>query len=156
MGSFKLGGISLRGVFGTSPCKLYPVKTPEYFAKTKGHIENIAMKDCILCGLCAKKCPTSAIEVDKAAETWTIDPFSCIQCSSCVHICPKDCLIMVNTYTDPAPVKSTVTHKKPALTDEEKATKEQAAVQKAERVKAAQEKAANKRDAESKGDDLTQ
>ncbi len=148
MGSFKLGKISLKGMFGTSPCKLYPVKAPEYYKITKGHIENKDIKGCILCGICERKCPTHAITVDKAAETWSIDPFSCIQCSSCVRECPKNCLAMINTYTAPAAYKQNICVKKPPLTPEEQAAKAKADADKAERIRLAKEKQAAKKAAE--------
>lgn len=52
----------------------------------------IAMDTCVLCGLCAKKCPTSAIAVDRAAKTWTIHREDCLLCGSCIEACPKKSL----------------------------------------------------------------
>ena len=57
---------------------------------------------CILCSICAKRCPTHAIEVDKKARTWAINRFQCVQCGSCVRECPKSCLTMDTAYTPPA------------------------------------------------------
>lgn len=134
MGTFKLGKISLSGLFSKPATKMYPVVPATYFDRTAGHVENIAMKDCILCALCEKRCPTNCITVDKAAETWTIDPFACISCGSCVRVCPKSCLTMVQSYTAPATSKATITIKKPELTPEEKEAKAKADAEKAERI----------------------
>ncbi len=38
--------------------------------------------------------------------TWAIDPFLCVQCSSCVRACPKACLHMLPTYTPIATAQS--------------------------------------------------
>ena len=145
MGSFKLGKISMGGLFRKPYTKMYPVVVPEYYERTAGHIENQDMKGCILCSMCAKKCPTSAIAVDKEAETWSIDRFNCIGCGSCVRVCPKNCLFMLRTYTPAATEKSVEVLHKPELTPEEKAAKAKADAEKAERIKAAREAAAAKK-----------
>ena len=44
--------------------------------------------DCILCGLCSRACPVSAIEVDrKENKTWSIDRDKCVQCGVCIDAC---------------------------------------------------------------------
>ncbi|ACV22362.1 NADH-quinone oxidoreductase subunit 9 [Slackia heliotrinireducens] len=94
MGSFKLGKMTMRSLFGTPETVLYPVVEPKRHANTRGHIENHAPQDCILCGICMKKCPANAIVVSKPERTWTIDPFRCIRCNECAIACPKQCLSM--------------------------------------------------------------
>lgn len=49
---------------------------------------------CVYCTLCAKKCPAGAIEVDRAAKTWTLDEDKCVACGTCAATCPKKCIIM--------------------------------------------------------------
>ncbi|MDR2611054.1 MAG: 4Fe-4S binding protein [Clostridiales Family XIII bacterium] len=41
---------------------------------------------CILCGICAKNCPVSAISLD---EYLTVDHAKCIGCGTCAAKCPK-------------------------------------------------------------------
>ena len=56
-------------------------------------VKNLAMpvmvpetnEKCIICGICAKHCPTSAIDF---SDCKTIDASKCIKCNSCVKRCP--------------------------------------------------------------------
>ena len=69
------------------------------------------MEKCILCGLCARKCPQSAIAVDrKESHTWVIDRSACVQCGACMDAClkfhalsfaPDDGAAGTETYTKP-------------------------------------------------------
>lgn len=106
MGSFKLGRMTMRSLFGKPATTMYPFVKPVYPENLKGHID-IDIDSCIFCGNCSKKCPSQAITVDKAEKSWDIDPFRCVQCRSCIAVCPKKCLSMKNTYTTPATAKST-------------------------------------------------
>ena len=83
---------------------MYPVVPREWQERTRGAV-SIVGEDCIGCGICAKACPTNAIEVDKNEGSWTIQRMQCIQCSACVDCCPKKCLTMENLYTIPDVVK---------------------------------------------------
>ena len=47
-----------------------------------------------------------AIAVEKKERTWAIDPFRCVQCGTCVRVCPKHCLTMDPAYTPIATAKS--------------------------------------------------
>ncbi len=136
MGSFMLTKMSFRNLFKKPVTKMYPVEPPVYTSRSKGHVVN-DIKECILCGICEKRCPTGAIVVDKPAETWTINPFACIQCMFCVRACPKSCLTMEHGYTPPSTSMYTHTDTKPELTAEEQAEKLAREKEKAERLAAA-------------------
>lgn len=144
---FKLGASSLKGMFSKPATKMYPVIVPEYFERTAGHIEMANIKDCIMCGICEKRCPTGCITVNKddGEGSWTIDPYDCIICNSCVRECPKNCLTTERIYTTPATTKQVIIVRKPELTPEEKAEKERLAAEKAAKAKAAKEAAAKKK-----------
>ncbi len=71
----------------------------------RGHIEN-EIEKCIFCGICQKKCPTSAIEVVRDKKEWSIQRFRCIQCNCCVESCPKKCLHMDNNLSKVSQTKT--------------------------------------------------
>ncbi len=83
----------LKNLATGSDCKMYPFKIPAYHENTRGPVE-IEKEKCILCTMCAKRCPTGAIEVDRKGATWKIDRLKCIYCGACVDCCPKKCLSM--------------------------------------------------------------
>ncbi len=112
MGSFKLGKMTLRSLFGKPETVLYPFQMRPMPEGLKGHVQN-DISTCILCGICAKRCPTEAISVAKKDGVWRIDRFRCIQCGSCVRECPKHCLTMQPTYAKAATRKDAVVLSKP-------------------------------------------
>ena len=106
MGILKMGGKLMSNLVHKPATLDYPATPREYTDRTRGHVE-FDNSNCILCNLCGKHCPSSAIHADKKARTVTIDRMACVQCSACVDACPKSCLTMKNTYTAPD-VKATV------------------------------------------------
>jgi ech hydrogenase subunit F len=102
MSLFPMAPIVFRNLFHRPATRLYPgrVKEPQRMARSRGSIA-IAIEDCIMCGLCQRRCPTDAIVVTKARREWTIDRLRCCTCNACVEVCPVSCLSMLNTYTPP-------------------------------------------------------
>lgn len=67
-----------------------PVTVPgnsTYKKAGAGGIVPKAGKNCVSCGLCAKKCPVSAIDIKNPKIT---DSKKCISCMRCVSICPEN------------------------------------------------------------------
>lgn len=58
MGGFKLGKMTLSGLFKQPETIQYPVQKKEPPAGLKGHVTNDTGA-CILCGICQKRCPTA-------------------------------------------------------------------------------------------------
>jgi formate hydrogenlyase subunit 6/NADH:ubiquinone oxidoreductase subunit I len=98
----------MRSLVGTPACKMYPSREPVLYENTRGHI-SIDPAKCILCTLCAKRCPTGALTVDRESKTWRIDRLTCITCGLCVEVCPKNALSMQNTHSKPVTRKTTET-----------------------------------------------
>ncbi len=52
------------------------------------------LSQCVFCTLCAKKCPQSALTVDRTEKKWELSKENCIQCGLCAQNCPKKCISM--------------------------------------------------------------
>ena len=50
---------------------------------------------CTMCGVCALRCPSVAITVEKKQNKLTFYPFRCIVCEVCVHACPSDAIDLI-------------------------------------------------------------
>lgn len=102
---------ALKNLFSKPATTDYPLKEKEYPKGTRGAVE-IDIDACIFCGMCAKKCPTGVIMVDRAEKKWTIEPYGCISCAACALSCPKKCLSLSTHYTAPGPEQSSRTFEK--------------------------------------------
>lgn len=106
--------IALKNLFSKPATKNYPAVPREYPERSRGHIE-INIDDCIMCGMCQRKCPSGAITVDRNNKTWQIERMGCVQCGNCVEGCPKKCLSIVPGYTEPSVQKIVDTFQKPVV-----------------------------------------
>ena len=84
----------LKNLFSQPATRLYPFEKRECFKNARGQMGGIDIDKCIFCGICARKCPSDAIVVNKAEKSWEIDKFKCVICGVCVEVCPKKCLYM--------------------------------------------------------------
>ncbi|MEG6571299.1 4Fe-4S dicluster domain-containing protein [[Clostridium] cellulosi] len=98
--------VALKNIFSKPATRNYPFEKRAPYKNQKGHI-SININDCIFCGLCGRKCPVNAIEVNRTEGTWQIDRFKCIMCLACTESCPKKCLSVEPIYTAPANEKKT-------------------------------------------------
>ena len=117
MGSFKFAKTVLKSMFKKPITLQYPVVAKEWPEGMRGSVV-IEDDKCILCGICSRKCPADAINVDRKEGKWEIHRMQCVQCGECVAECPKNCLTMDPKYTEPGAEKIIDTHdievKKPA------------------------------------------
>ena len=134
----KFTGLVLKNLFSRPVTRYYPVEELKFPERSRGSVQ-VDIDQCIFCGSCQRKCPSSAITVDRAARTWSIDRMGCVQCENCVNNCPKKCLHMDVHYTEPDYNKVTDTvqgpppapkPEKPELTPEKIAELKAAAVAK--------------------------
>jgi len=106
----------LRNLTSRPATRLYPHVRREPFPGFRGTLD-INPDECILCGICAKKCPSQCIEVDAKTRTWTCDSFACVYCSVCVEACPTQCMTMSNITKPPAGQKDLIVYQgKPRTT----------------------------------------
>lgn len=105
MGLMDFTGFALKNLFSKPATSNYPFEPAKYPERSRGHIE-IDIDNCIMCGMCQRKCPSNAITVDKATRTWSIERMGCVQCENCVAGCPKKCLSINPGYTEPSAEKT--------------------------------------------------
>jgi formate hydrogenlyase subunit 6/NADH:ubiquinone oxidoreductase subunit I len=108
---FVMAKTVMRNLFQVPATLMYPKRKRVYTMITRGRIEN-EIEKCIFCGLCAKRCPTYALAVNKEIKEWVIDRLKCCICNLCVEICPVKCLSTHNHYFSPVTERLTAICKK--------------------------------------------
>jgi heterodisulfide reductase subunit A len=68
------------------------------YIETEGIVAHIDLTDCTQCGLCSKRCPYSAITVDKEENPEVLQAL-CKGCGLCAADCPAECISIVH-YSD--------------------------------------------------------
>ena len=99
---------ALKGAFRTPATRPHPVVPRQPTPGARGQLCN-DMAECILCGLCARACPTQCLAVDKKAGQWRWDPMACIFCGSCVEACPTGSLTQDAAWRAPSSERESVT-----------------------------------------------
>src|SRR5210317_36298 len=97
---FKMTPNVLRNLFSSKATRRYPheVRTP--FENVRGELYN-DIENCTFCSVCAVKCPSQCITVNKKTATWTCDSFACVFCGVCVDVCQGKCLHQKHEYRIP-------------------------------------------------------
>lgn len=97
---FKMTPNVLKNLFSHKATRRYPheIRTP--FKNVRGELYNDIEK-CTFCRVCAVKCPSQCITVNKKTATWTYDPFACVFCGICVEVCQGQCLHQKHEYRSP-------------------------------------------------------
>ena len=97
----------VKNFFTKRSTRMYPITTRENFEDVRGELY-IDIKECNLCGLCARACPAQCITVDRNDATWSCDPFECVYCGVCADVCNRGCLHQKGQYRAPAVEKFTM------------------------------------------------
>jgi formate hydrogenlyase subunit 6/NADH:ubiquinone oxidoreductase subunit I len=104
MAYFQMSTLALKWVFAKPATSRYPFEPRQAIANSRGQL--VFTKDtCVYCTVCAKKCPTGALVVNRAQKRWTIDRLLCITCGYCVEACPKKSLELATAHGTPAVTK---------------------------------------------------
>ncbi len=82
----RLAGEALKNIFRRTFTQKYPKVKPPIPEGLRGCVEHDAKK-CIYCGMCAKYCPSNAIEVDAKRGIWRFDLGRCLRCGQCEEVC---------------------------------------------------------------------
>ncbi len=104
MAYFEMSRLALKWALSKPVTSRYPFEPRQAMAGSRGHL--IFTKDnCVYCTVCAKKCPTGALVVNRARKKWAIDRLRCIACGYCVEVCPKKSLALDTAHNAPAVTK---------------------------------------------------
>ncbi|MEM2165302.1 MAG: NADH-quinone oxidoreductase subunit I [Candidatus Bathyarchaeia archaeon] len=89
----------LKHVFRKPFTLLYPFEKRELPKGFRGRIE-YDMGKCIGCGLCARDCPSGAIEMVGRGRTaeFKVHLYMCTFCGQCVDSCPVNAISFTNEY----------------------------------------------------------
>lgn len=97
---FKMTPNIIRNFVTKRATRRYPYEVRTSFEGARGELY-IELEKCTFRGVCASKCPSQCITVDKKAGTWTCDPFACVYCGICVEVCPEKCIQQKREYRSP-------------------------------------------------------
>ncbi len=113
MSYFGMSKLALKWAFSTPPTTKYPFEARKAFDGSRGWLL-FTEETCVYCNVCAKKCPTGALLVNRAQKTWSIDRLRCITCACCVEVCPKKSLDLSSGHGTPQMTKSREFHQRKA------------------------------------------
>lgn len=104
-------GVTFKEFFKPTVTVQYPYETLTMTAKYRGHVELIendeGKANCVVCGLCARACPSGCITVDgekpegakkKVLTKYILDFTKCSLCGSCVESCSFNALEFSKEY----------------------------------------------------------
>ena len=104
MAYFAMSKLALKWALSKPATSRYPFEPRRIITGSRGRLE-FTSDNCVYCTVCAKKCPTGALTVNRARKRWGIDRLRCITCGYCVEVCPKKSLALTTSHGSPAVTK---------------------------------------------------
>jgi len=101
---FEMTPTIMRNFIGKRATRRYPYVVRPAFENARGEIYN-DIHSCTFCGVCAAKCPSQCITVDKKAATWSCNPSACVYCGVCAESCLSGSLQQKCDYRKPVQEK---------------------------------------------------
>ena len=101
---FQMSRLALKWALTKPPTSRYPFEPRRHTAGSRGRLV-FSRDNCVYCTVCAKKCPTGALTVNRAQKKWAIDRLLCITCGYCIEACPKKALALEPAHNVPAVTK---------------------------------------------------
>jgi ech hydrogenase subunit F len=101
MAYFEMSSLALKWLLSKPATTRYPFEPRHVLEGSRGTLV-FTRETCVYCTVCAKKCPTGALGVNRAQKKWTIDRLLCITCGYCVEACPKKSLVLDTPHAVPA------------------------------------------------------
>jgi ech hydrogenase subunit F len=109
MAYFTMSKLALKWAFSAPPTTRYPFAPRRVLPGSRGQLA-FDRSTCVFCTVCARKCPTGALLVNRAKKTWGIDRLLCITCGACVEACPKKSLELSTGHGSATVTKDLETH----------------------------------------------
>jgi len=104
MSYFAMSRLALKWAVSRPATTRYPFEPRQALAGSRGSLE-FQRDNCVFCTVCAKRCPTGALHVNRTKKQWSIDRLCCITCGLCVEICPKKSMALRVEHTVPTVTK---------------------------------------------------
>jgi formate hydrogenlyase subunit 6/NADH:ubiquinone oxidoreductase subunit I len=111
MSYFSMSKLAFKWLFSPPATSSYPFLPRIEMEGSRG-ILVFNDENCVYCNVCAKKCPTGALQVIRAEKTLSIDRLSCITCGCCVEVCPKNSFEFSSDHGSPQTAKGRETYKR--------------------------------------------
>ena len=90
----------LKNFFTKRATRRYPYQIRPAYESFRGELY-IEIEKCKFCGICAVKCPSQCITVNKDEGIWECDPFACVYCGICTEECKEGALHQKKEYRPP-------------------------------------------------------
>jgi ech hydrogenase subunit F len=104
MAYFSMSLLALKWAIRKPVTSRYPFEPRRQMSGSRGML-TFSKNTCVYCNVCAKKCPTAALVVNRSHKRWAIDRLRCITCGYCVEACPKKSLALAPDHARTAVTK---------------------------------------------------